>query len=61
MQYEDKHWSDDVEIFSSGAIIVRLENKSFRYLLLKAYNFWDFPKGQVELGESALEATIREV
>lgn len=61
MRHEDKHWSDDVEIFSAGAIIVRLEHKSFRYLLLKAYNFWDFPKGQVELGESAIEATIREV
>lgn len=61
MQHGEKHWSDDVEIFSSGAIIVRLEHKSFRYLLLRAYNFWDFPKGQVELGESAIEATIREV
>ncbi len=52
---------DDVEIFSAGVIIVRQEHKSFQYLLLKAFNFWDFPKGQVEVNETAIEAALREV
>lgn len=32
-----------------------------RYLLLRAYNYWDFPKGEVEPGEKPLESAIREV
>jgi len=31
------------------------------YLLLRAYNYWDFPKGVVEVDESPLQAAIREV
>jgi len=39
-------------ILSAGIIIVRqLEGKWF-YLFLRAYNFWDFPKGEVEIGET---------
>lgn len=32
-----------------------------RYLLLRAYRNWDFPKGMVEAGEDPLAAAIREV
>ena len=32
-----------------------------RYLLLRAYNYWDFPKGRVEEGETPWEAARREV
>lgn len=32
-----------------------------RYLLLRAFNHWDFPKGKVESGEDPLEAARREV
>ncbi|MEJ2688317.1 MAG: NUDIX domain-containing protein [Gammaproteobacteria bacterium] len=32
-----------------------------RFLLLRAYNYWDFPKGQVEPGEAPLAAAVREV
>ena len=32
-----------------------------RYLLLRAYRNWDFPKGLVEPGELPLDAALREV
>ena len=32
----------------------------WHYLLLCAYDYWDFPKGQVEAGEDPLAAAIRE-
>lgn len=31
------------------------------YLLLRAFNHWDFPKGEVEAGEAPLAAARREV
>ena len=32
-----------------------------RYLLLRAFRYWDFPKGAVEAGEHPREAAVREV
>ena len=32
-----------------------------RYLVLRAYNYWDFPKGLVEAGEAPLVAARREL
>ena len=32
-----------------------------KYLLLRAFNYWDFPKGQLDPGEEPLAAAIREV
>ena len=32
-----------------------------RFLLLRAYRYWDFPKGAVEQQETPLAAAIREV
>ncbi len=49
------------EVLSCGAVIVRWDRKEFRYLLLKAYNFWDFPKGRVEAGETSMQTALREV
>jgi 8-oxo-dGTP pyrophosphatase MutT (NUDIX family) len=46
---------------SAGVIVVRREGGALRYLLLRAYNYWDFPKGIVEAGEEPLEAARREV
>ena len=46
---------------SAGVVVVRLEKGVPRYLLLRAYNYWDFPKGLVERGESPLDAAVREV
>ena len=47
--------------FSAGAVVVRPTTDGWRYLLLRVYRTWDFPKGGVEAGESALDAAVREV
>ena len=46
---------------SAGVILVNLNPQGCRYLVLRAYNYWDFPKGLVEEGETALETALREV
>lgn len=47
-------------MLSAGVVIVR-RDPVCRVLLLRAYNYWDFPKGGIEVGESSLQAAIREV
>ncbi len=42
-------------------MIVRRFDAAYRYLLLRAGNYWDFSKGMVEPGEDPLAAAIREV
>ena len=46
---------------SAGVVIVRDPEQTPRYLLLRAYRYWDFPKGMVEPGEEPLAAAMREV
>ncbi|WP_218042606.1 NUDIX domain-containing protein [Steroidobacter gossypii] len=46
---------------SAGVVVVRETREGWLYLLLRAYNHWDFPKGMVEPGEEPLAAAIREV
>jgi 8-oxo-dGTP pyrophosphatase MutT (NUDIX family) len=46
---------------SAGVVVVRREDGAWRYLLLRAFNHWDFPKGMVEEGEEPLAAAVREV
>jgi bis(5'-nucleosidyl)-tetraphosphatase len=46
---------------SSGVVVLRKEHDHYLYLLLRAYNHWDFPKGVVEPGEEPLHAAKREV
>jgi 8-oxo-dGTP pyrophosphatase MutT (NUDIX family) len=46
---------------SAGVVVVRETPQSWRFLLLRAFNHWDFPKGMVEPGEDPLAAAIREV
>lgn len=41
--------------------MVRTTPQGWRFLLLRAFNHWDFPKGMVEVGEEPLAAAIREV
>lgn len=50
-----------VKILSAGVVVLNSDRDRYRYLLLRAYNYWDFPKGVVESGETPLEAAIREV
>jgi 8-oxo-dGTP pyrophosphatase MutT (NUDIX family) len=45
---------------SAGVVVVREGADGLRFLLLRAYRNWDFPKGHVEHGEQALAAAIRE-
>lgn len=47
---------------SAGAVIYRVEDGDFKFLILKyGLGHWDFPKGNVEKGESELETVKREV
>lgn len=47
-------------ILSAGVIPVRPTPEGFRFLLLRVYSHWDFPKGEVEPGEDTLAAARRE-
>ncbi|HVC37674.1 MAG TPA: NUDIX domain-containing protein [Gammaproteobacteria bacterium] len=46
---------------SAGVAVLRDMQAGRRYLLLRAYSYWDFPKGAVEPGETPMQAAIREV
>ena len=46
---------------SAGVVVVSGEPPNERYLLLRAFRYWDFPKGEVEPGEDPLAAARREV
>jgi 8-oxo-dGTP pyrophosphatase MutT (NUDIX family) len=48
-------------ILSAGIVVVRKEEKAWKYLFLRAFRNWDFPKGIVEESENALDTAIREV
>ncbi len=47
-------------VLSAGVIPVRMQEGSWRYLFLRAFRNWDFPKGVVEAGEDPLDAAERE-
>src|SRR5271166_5156744 len=46
---------------SSGVVVVSVLERKLKFLLLRAYRNWDFPKGLVEPGESPIDAAVREV
>lgn len=46
---------------SAGVVIIRYEKNKPLILMMRAYSYWDFPKGKIEEGEDAIEAAIREV
>jgi bis(5'-nucleosidyl)-tetraphosphatase len=46
---------------SAGVVVVRPAAEGWRFLLLRAFNHWDFPKGMVEPGEEPFAAAVREV
>jgi bis(5'-nucleosidyl)-tetraphosphatase len=45
---------------AAGVVALRETPSGWRVLLLRSYNFWDFPKGLVEPGEDPLIAARRE-
>jgi bis(5'-nucleosidyl)-tetraphosphatase len=51
----------NAKTLSAGVVVVRLDGPEPRYLLLRAYRNWDFPKGEVEAEEAPLETALREV
>lgn len=50
-----------VTTLSAGMVITRPLNHECSYLLLRAYNHWDFPKGTVKPAENPFQAARREV
>ncbi|HET9122095.1 MAG TPA: NUDIX domain-containing protein [Acidiferrobacteraceae bacterium] len=46
---------------SSGVVVILARAPEPRYLLLRAYRNWDFPKGAGEPGEAPLETALREL
>lgn len=50
-----------VRVLSAGVAVVRHDGSQWRLLLLRAYQYWDFPKGRVEPGESPMQGARREV
>jgi len=46
--------------FSAGVVVVRRMAGGWRFLLLRSFQYWDFPKGGVEPGELPLAAALRE-
>jgi bis(5'-nucleosidyl)-tetraphosphatase len=46
---------------SAGVVVVREAPDGWRVLLLRAYDYWDCPKGVVEAGEDPLASARREV
>lgn len=46
---------------SAGVVVVSVLDRKLKFLLLRAYRNWDFPKGLVEQGESPIDAAVREV
>ncbi len=51
----------DTNPISAGVVILRSMAGEWHYLLLRAYQYWDFPKGLVEDGEQEFAAAKREV
>lgn len=49
------------KILSSGVVVQHRGPHGCRYLLLRSYHHWDFPKGIVEAKETPFSAACREV
>ncbi|MBS3786068.1 MAG: NUDIX domain-containing protein [Gammaproteobacteria bacterium] len=48
-------------ILSCGAVVARRHKNDWLLLLLRAYQYWDFPKGRTEKDETPMQAAYREV
>jgi 8-oxo-dGTP pyrophosphatase MutT (NUDIX family) len=46
---------------AAGVVVFRRTGRGIYYLVLRAYNNWDFPKGLVEAGEDQLTCAQREL
>jgi bis(5'-nucleosidyl)-tetraphosphatase len=48
-------------VISAGVVPIRRVGSELRFLLLRCYGYWDFPKGETDAGEVPLEAARREL
>ena len=46
---------------AAGVVVFRRTGRGLYFLILRAYNNWDFPKGLVDPGEEQLSAAKREL
>jgi 8-oxo-dGTP pyrophosphatase MutT (NUDIX family) len=46
---------------SAGVVVVQRTDAGWRYLVLRCFRNWDFPKGVIEPSETPLQAALREV
>lgn len=67
MDDEYQHWRAVCElkagnnrVLSCGIVAIASRNGEPVVLLLRAYRYWDFPKGQVEADEDPFAAAVRE-
>jgi len=51
----------EAKVLSAGVVIVTKVGDVYQFLLLRAFDHWDFPKGIVEPGEQPLDGARREV
>lgn len=50
------------EISAGAVLYLKEEGPEIKYLILNySYGHWDFPKGNIEVGETELETVFREV
>lgn len=56
----DGHIVEEIKNRSAGIVIVRKEQNKLFLLMMRAYHYWDFPKGKIEIGERVIDAAIRE-
>lgn len=52
---------DRAKKLSAGVVVVRDTSRGVQFLLLRAFNHWDFPKGLMEAGEEPMQTALREV
>lgn len=52
--------NDRIRLRSAGIVVVRRAADGWRFLLLRAWRNWGFPKGLIEPGETPLAAARRE-
>lgn len=45
---------------SAGIVPVRFDGDTPRFLVLRCFRYWDFPKGEIEPDEAPLAAALRE-
>ncbi|WP_413293478.1 NUDIX domain-containing protein [Bdellovibrio sp. HCB185ZH] len=48
-------------ILSAGVVPFSKDKDGVRFLILRSFNYWDFPKGEVEFKEDPFKAALREM